>query len=243
MKQLLSIPHIVSISLVILFFASCSSPKALIFADRDWHLSNHYGQIIDNDSTYRIPIGDDLIPDDLWIIGNADTLSSNPRMYTYVEHLLRLSRLEDARVLFFAPKSDEMFVEIPDGYEYPKPNSMSGNMMDNNPWTCWIRDDDYESWERKPDQMYTYIYMDKKEKLLVIVDCFNYRMKPIARIQRIQTNTKNFRKKFPNQEVNSTWADITKAGHLEAVSNWIDGHRDKSFTIYRIGQQQNPVKK
>lgn len=206
--------------------------------ESSWKISDSYGLAVNNDTTYCISFGNDLIPDNLWMIGNADTLASNPQMYKYVQNLLHLSRLDEAKVLFFAPKIDEMFVEIPNGYKYPKPNSVSSNMMENQPWTGWIRDDDFESWERKPDEMYTYIYIDKKDKLLVIVDCFNYLTQPIARIQRIQTNTKNFRRKFPNGEVNSIWADITKTEHLEAVSNWIDGHRNKSFANYRIGQEQ-----
>ncbi len=132
---------------------------------------------------------------------------------------------------------DEMFVEIPTGYNYQKPNSISANMMDKYPWTGWIRDDDTGCWNRKPNEMYTYIYRDKKKKLLVIVDCFDYGKQPIARIQKIQTNTKDFRTKFPNGEVCSIWADITKTEHLEAISNWIDGHRNKSFANYTIGQK------
>lgn len=217
---------------------SCNSLKPIEMTESSWKISDSYGLAVNNDTTYCISFGNDLIPDNLWMIGNADTLASNPQMYKYVQNLLHLSRLDEAKVLFFVPKIDEMFVEIPNGYKYPKPNSVSSNMMENQPWTGWIRDDDFESWERKPDEMYTYIYIDKKDKLLVIVDCFNYLTQPIARIQRIQTNTKNFRRKFPNGEVNSIWADITKTEHLEAVSNWIDGHRNKSFANYRIGQEQ-----
>lgn len=217
---------------------SCNSLKPIEMSESSWKISDSYGRAVNNDATYCISFGDDLIPKNLRMIGNADTLASNPQMYKYVQDLLHLSRLDEAKVLFFAPQIDEMFVEIPNGYKYPKPNSVSSNMMENQPWTGWIRDDDFDSWERKPDEMYTYIYIDKKDKLLVIVDCFNYLTQPIARIQRIQTNTKNFRRKFPNGEVNSIWADITKPEHLEAVSNWIDGHRNKSFANYRIGQEQ-----
>lgn len=220
------------------FIISCSSLKPIEMSESSWKISDSYGLAINSDTTYCISFGNDLIPDNLRMIGNVDTLASNPRMYKYVQDLLHLSRLDGAKVLFFAPKIDEMFVEIPNGYKYSKPNSVSYNIMDNHPWTGWIRDDDIESWERKPDEMYTYIYIDKKEKLLVIVDCFNYGMQAIARTQRIQTNTKNFRRKFPNGEVNSIWADISKTEHLEAVANWIDGHRNKAFANYRIGQKQ-----
>ena len=211
--------------------------------ESDWMISDINGLILNEDTTYCLSFGNDLIPDNLRIIGHADTLSSNPSMYKYVQDLLRISHLDDAKVLFFAPQLDEIFVEIPNGYKYSKPNSVSSNMMEKKPWTGWIREDDVESWERKQDEMYTYIYRDTKNKLIVIVDCFNYRMQPIARIQRIQTNTKNFRRKFPNGEVNSIWADITKIENLEAISNWIDGHRNKSFTNYKIGQEQKFIKK
>ena len=220
------------------FIISCSSLKPIEMSESSWKISDSYGLAIDNDTTYCLSFGNDLTPDDLWMIGNADTLASNPQMYKYVQELLHLSCLDGAKVLFFAPKIDEMFVEIPNGYKYSKPNSVSNNIMDKHPWTGWVRDDDIESWEREPDEMYTYIYIDKKDKLLVIVDNFNYGMQSIARIQRIQTNTEKFRRKFPNGEVNSIWADITKPEHLEAIANWIDGHRNKSFENYRLGQTQ-----
>lgn len=221
-----------------LAFSSCSSLKPIQMAEDSWRISNHYGQAVNSDSTYRFSFGSNtLVNLEMPLIGKAELLSAQPKMYKYLQKVLKLSRLEGDRVLFFAPTADAFFVELPHGYVTNKPNSISTRLADEKPWTGWIRDDDVEEWSRKSDEMYTNIYIDRKKKLLVVVDCFNYGDIPVARIQRIQTCTGRFAKDFPENEVSSVWADVTKPEHLEAISNWIDGHRAVAFENYRIGQE------
>lgn len=80
---------------------NCSSLKPILMSESSWKISDSYGHAVNNDSTYRITFGNDLIPEDLWIISNVDTLASHPNMYKYVQELLHLSRLDDSKLLFF----------------------------------------------------------------------------------------------------------------------------------------------
>ena len=75
---------LLNLSVVAMFLtaviSSCSSPKNLVFANRDWHVSDYYGQLIDADTTYRITFGDVLIPDPLTIISSSDSVNQYPGM-------------------------------------------------------------------------------------------------------------------------------------------------------------------
>ena len=168
-----------------------------------------------------------------------DSLKNNKMMYKYVQEVLYLSRLENSKILVFIPQMDEMFVELAPDFKNFKPNSISNNMLDENPWTGWIRDDDLEIWNREDDEMYTNVFIDRRSKLILVVDFFNYGNRSIARIQRIQTATKKIKEMFPNGEISSIWADVTNVEHLEAISHWIDSHRSKSFENYKIGYYKN----
>lgn len=215
--------------------ASCTSRKELLFANRNWHISDYYGRVVDRDSLLQFSLGDGLIDKSTPLIGCKDSVAAGSRFHNYISDILRLSGLENATILVYAPVMGTMFVILPEGYTDVKPNSISVKILDERPCTSWVRDDDNEIWERQHDQMYTNIYKDKRHKLLVIVDKFNYGTLPIARIQIIQSWTKQFAKRFPHEEASSVWADIDKAEHLEALSYWIDSHRKISFDNYRIG--------
>ncbi|WP_289705865.1 hypothetical protein [Bacteroides acidifaciens] len=228
-----------AMSLLALFTLSCSGLKPVAMSGKEWSISNYYGQAIDKDSTFCFSFWHNTLVDkDTPLIGSEDSLRRNPELYKYAQEILRLSRLENAEVLLYAPKMGVMFVKLPSGYVEPKPNSQSANMLDSKPWTGWVRDDDVEKWERKEDQMYTNLYYDKGKKMLTIADRFNYGDLPIARIQIIQTRTKPFMKRFPDGKVSSVWASLDKVEHLEAFSNWIDWHRKVSFENYSIGQKK-----
>lgn len=43
---------------VLTLACGCSSLKPVNYANRQWHISEHYGQIIDRDTTYRMTFGD-----------------------------------------------------------------------------------------------------------------------------------------------------------------------------------------
>ena len=77
MKQ---ISYILFAGLIIALMNSCNSLKPVTYANRDWHISDYYGQIIDKDTTYRMTFGDVIIPQEMAIISCADSASKYPGM-------------------------------------------------------------------------------------------------------------------------------------------------------------------
>lgn len=88
--------------------SGCSSRRAIIFADREWHVSGYYGQIMDSDTTYRMTFGNVLIPEPLTIISSADSLAQYPGMDRFLSDILHTARLDSAMVLFYAPQMRTM---------------------------------------------------------------------------------------------------------------------------------------
>lgn len=102
MKQIISIKCVSTLFIAILLLAGCSSPRGLVFADREWHISNYYGQIIDKDTTYRMTFGNVLIPDPLVIVSSADSVAKYPGMDRFIADVLHTCRLDSAEILFYA---------------------------------------------------------------------------------------------------------------------------------------------
>ena len=55
-----------------------------------------------------------------------------------------------------------------------KPQSQSVNVLTEHPYTLWVRDDDVDDWNRKPNEVYTIVILDKAAKQVLIVDRFTY---------------------------------------------------------------------
>ena len=112
MKKILSRPAaILQVSLFILLFSSCSSSTGLVFANREWRISEYYGQIIDKDTTYRMTFGNVLIPDPLAIVSSADSVAKYPGMDRFIAYILHKARLDSAEILFYIPHMQTMFVK------------------------------------------------------------------------------------------------------------------------------------
>lgn len=238
---------IVAFGLIIIISAGCSSHKGLVFANRDWHISDYYGQIIDKDTTYRMTFGNGLIPKEMTIVSSLDSLNKYPGMDRYIADILHTAHLDSAEILFYAPHMQTMFVK-PKGEMPPmRPSSVSSPMNDENPFTSWYHPGDMEDWSREPSEMYTYTYYDKKKKQLLIVDCYDYGDTPIAQIFIFQTMTKAIEKmKIPNLSYYGFYYinDISKLDeHIEFWASHIDRHRKLAFDNYKIGQQPKIRKK
>lgn len=154
MKQNIFIKCTVALVSVILLMASCSPHKSLVFSNREWHVSDYYGQIIDKDTTYRMTFGNVLIPDPLPIISSADSVAKYPGMDKFLSDLLHTAHLDSAEILFYAPHMCTMFVR-PNGIMPPlRPSSISSPMSDAKPYTMWVNKDDIEDWTRDSTEMY-----------------------------------------------------------------------------------------
>lgn len=85
MKKKKRISYILAVVATLISTASCSTTTGLVFADREWHISDHYGQIIDKDTTYRMTFGDILIPVPLTIISSNDSVVKYPGMDRFLK--------------------------------------------------------------------------------------------------------------------------------------------------------------
>ena len=190
MKQILSIRQTLAIALLIMLYASCSSPKGLVFANRAWRVSDYYGQIIDKDTTYRMTFGNVLIPDPLTIVSSSDSVAKYPGMERFLVDILHTAHLDSAEILFYAPEMKTMFVKPKGAMPSLRPSSISSPMSDEKPYTMWVNEGDMEDWTRTPTEMYTYTYFDKNKKQFLIVDFYDYGDTPIAQITVFQSRNK-----------------------------------------------------
>lgn len=105
---------LIFVAAMIMTVTGCSTHKGLVFADREWHISEYYGQIIDSDTTWRMTFGNVLIPEDLTVISCADSMARYPGMERFISDILHTIGLDSAEILFYAPHMQTMFV-IPKG--------------------------------------------------------------------------------------------------------------------------------
>ena len=244
MKEIKSLSLIAFLLMAITFLAtSCTSPRNLIFADREWHISSHYGQIIDKDTTFQFTFGNVLIPDPLVIVSSKDSLDKYPGMDRFLADILNTAHLDNAEILFYAPEMQSMFVKLNSEMTPLRPSSISSPLSDEKPYTMWIYEDNVERWNRKPEEMYTYTYFIKKKKQLLIVDCYDYGDTPIAQVTIFQNRNKVTEKmSLPAPGIRSAFTvrpDYSKYTHyIEPISNRIETRRGTAIGNYKIGRKQ-----
>lgn len=247
MKQILSIRHALAIALLIMLFASCSSPKSLVFANREWHISDYYGQIIDKDTTYRMTFGNVLIPDPLTIVSSSDSVAKYPGMDCILADILHKARLDSAEILFYAPEMKTMFVKPKRAMQSLRPSSVSSPMSDEKPYTIWVNDDDIEDWTRNPTEMYTYTYFDKRKIQFLIVDFYDYGDIPIAQITVFQSRNKATEKmNVKETHLRSFYMEHDLRKFMRDIEFWahqVEIRRARAFANYKIGQEQKIRKK
>lgn len=242
MKQTISIKSVLAMLMVLTFLASCSSSKGLVFANREWHVSDYYGQIIDKDTTYRMTFGNVLIPNPLLVVSSADSVAKYPGMDRFIADILHTVHLDSAEILFYAPEMLTMFVK-PKGAMPPlRPSSISSTMSDEKPYTMWINEDDIEDWTRTSAEMYTYTYYNKRKRQLIIVDCYDYGDTPIAQITIFQSKNKvTSRMNVPETRQRSFFIIHDLEKYMRDVEFWahkVEARRVLAFANYKIGQEQ-----
>lgn len=247
MKQILSIRHALIMALMIMLFMSCSSPKGLVFADREWSVSDYYGQVIDKDTTYRMTFGNVLIPDPLTIVSSSDSVAKYPGMDRFIADILHTARLDSAEILFYAPEMKTMFVK-PKGTMPPsRPSSISSPMTDEKPYTMWVNENDIEDWTRNPTEMYTYTYFDKRKKQFLIVDFFDYGDTPVAQITVFQSRNKTTEKmNVKETHLRSFYMEHDLRNFMRDIEFWahqVEIRRARAIANYKIGQEQKLGKK
>lgn len=247
MKQNIFIKCAFAMVAAILLLASCSSYKSLVFSNREWHVSDYYGQIIDKDTTYRMTFGNVLIPDPLPIVSSAASVAKYPRMDRFLSNILHTTHLDSAEIIFYAPHMHTMFV-IPNGIMPPlRPSSISSPMSDAKPHTMWVNKNDIEDWTRDSTEMYTYTYYDKRKEQLLIVDLYDYGDIPIAQITIFQSRNKLTSKMGVNDNLRRAFFELHDLrkymNDVEYWSHGIEVRRANAFSNYKIGQEQKLRKK
>lgn len=242
MKNKKSIFYSIAITIYLILLAGCSAPRGLVFADRDWHISDYYGQIIDKDTTYRMTFGNVLIPVPLAIVSSADSVAKYPGMDRFIADILHTAHLDSAEILFYAPEMLTMFVKPRTAMPPLRPSSISSPMSAERPYTMWVNEDDVEDWTRKPDEMYTYVYYSKRKRQLLIVDLFDYGDTPIAQITVFQSKNKATAKmNVPETHLRSFYVVHDLRNYMKYIEYWaanVQSHRNRAFTNYKIGQEQ-----
>lgn len=233
--------------IIVILFATltltgCHSHRALIFADRDWHISDYYGQIIDRDTTWRMTFGDILIQTDQPVISCADSLRKYPGMDRFLADILHTAGLDSAEILFYAPAMATMFLRPRQPLSHSRPASISCNLEDDHPYTMWVNDDN-EDWVRPATEMYTYTYFNRRKRQLLVVDHYDYGDEPVAQIFIFQSATKRTdAMKLPSFVMNHPFFIIHDIRQLDKdIEFWaatINGHRRLAFANYKIGQEQ-----
>lgn len=247
MKQNIFIKCTFAMVAAILLMASCSSHKSLVFSNREWHVSDYYGQIIDKDTTYRMTFGNVLIPDPLLIVSSADSVAKYPGMDKFLSDILHTSHLDSAEILFYAPHMLTMFVKPNSIMPPQRPSSISSPMSDAKPYTMWVNKNDIEDWAREPTEMYTYTYYDKGKKQLLIVDHYDYGDIPIAQITIFQSKNKLTSKMGVPDNMRRAYFELHDLRkYMEDVEYWSHGvvaRRLNAISNYKIGQEQKLRKK
>ncbi len=238
--------------LILVLMNSCSSLKPVKYANREWHISGSFGQIIDKDTTYRMTFGKVLMAVDQPIISCSDSAAKYPGMEKFISDIMYTAGLENDELLFYSPEHGRMFVRLIDERPPLRPSSLTANMpalMLNNeneqPYTCWIYQDDIEPWFRKPEEMYTYTYFDKKKQCILVVDFYDYGDTPIAEIFVYQSRNKmTDRIKLP--VCLWTFSKHNLKDYKRDIEFWsyvVNAHRKNAFENYKIGQEQLKKKK
>ena len=242
MKQILSIRHFLTIVMMIMLLTGCSSSKGLVFANREWSVSDYYGQIIDKDTTYRMTFGNVLIPDPLTIVSSSDSVAKYPGMDRFLADILHTARLDSAEILFYAPEMKTMFVKPKRVMSPLRPSSVHSPMSDEMPISMCVHEDDIEDWTRKSTEMYTYTYFNKRKKQFLIVDFYDYGDTPIAQITIFQSRNKVTEKMNVKETYYRSFSgehDVRKfMGHIEFWAHQVEKRRARAFANYKIGQEQ-----
>lgn len=216
----------------------CSGKKNLLFADRQWHISDYYGQIIDRDTTWRMTFGNILIPAAMPIISCRDSVKRYPGMEEFMADILHTARLDSAEILFYAPCMNTMFVRPGKAPDPTRPSSIT-SPLDGTPYRMWIDKEDQEDWKRTDKEMYTYTYFSKRRKQCLVVDFYNYGDIPIAQIFIYQTrNRKTDRMKLPTPfRLPFYRHDITDPSDIEFWAHQIEYQHSIALANYLIGQE------
>lgn len=224
-----------------LLMVGCGSIKDVPFSSHNWHINPISGNIESTDTTYSFTLCSDVVETELPLIGNDKEAQPYKGLKAYLNTICSHLEAKCDSILFYAPTKGLLIVGITENKIW-KPRSQSANVLTDKPYTLWVRDDDVDDWDRKPDEIYTNVLMDKAAKQLLVIDRLTYKRSDIAIIHIIQTETRKF-KSLGLPDWSGTWADVTDPTCLEPIANWLEGHRKMAFDIYRQSHRATVIDK
>ena len=225
---------IIALSLIL---TGCAGVKNVPFSSDVWRVHPISGYIENSDSTCSFNLCSDKVECELLLIDSDTDALGYKGLKPYLNKICSHLEVNCDSILLYAPTKGLLFVEISENTPW-KPRSQSANLSNEKPYTAWVRDDDVEDWNRKSDEIYTNVILDKRAKHILVIDRLTYDEKDIAIIHIVQTETTKFRR-MGLPLWSGTWADVTDPTCLEPISNWIEGHRKVAIDNYRIGQMRD----
>lgn len=210
---------------------SCNSTKEVPFSSHIWHINPITGYVESADTTFSFTLCSYNDEREFPLIGNVNDALKYKGLKVYLNKICAHIEVKCDSILFYAPTKGILIIGITEDKPW-KPRSLSFNILTESPYTSWVRDDDVEEWNRKPDEIYTNVLLDRAEKQLLIIDRFTYKHSDIALIHIIQTETRKF-KSLGLPLWSGTWADVTDPTCLEPIANWLEGHRKVAFENFR----------
>lgn len=225
---------IVALSLIL---TGCAGVKNVPFSSDVWRVHPTSGYIENSDSTCSFNLCSDKVECELLLIDSDTDALGYKGLKPYLNKICSHLEVNCDSILLYAPTKGLLFVEISENTPW-KPRSQSANLSSEKPYTALVRDDDVEDWNRKSDEIYTNVILDKRAKQLLVIDRITYDERDLAIIHIIQTETQKFRR-MGLPLWSGTWADVTEPTCLEPISNWIEGHRKVALENYRRGQMRD----
>lgn len=214
-----------------LLMVGCGSVKNVPFSSHSWHINPISGNIESTDTSYSFTLCSDVVEPELPLIGNDNEVKTHKGLKAYLNKICSHIEVKCDSILFYAPTKGLLIVSITEDKLW-KPRSLSANVLTEKPYTLWVRDDDVDDWNRKTDEIYTNVLLDKAAKQLLVIDRLTYKNSDVALIHIIQTETRRF-KSLGLPAWSGTWADVTDPTCFEPIANWLDGHRKVAFENYR----------
>lgn len=225
---------IVALSLIL---TGCAGVKNVPFSSDVWRVHPTSGYIENSDSTCSFNLCSDMVECELLLIDSDTDALGYKGLKPYLNKICSHLEVNCDSILLYAPTKGLLFVEISENTPW-KPRSQSANLSSEKPYTAWVRDNDVEDWNRKSDEIYTNVILDKRAKHLLVIDRITYDERDLAIIHIIQTETQKFRR-MGLPLWSGTWADVTDPTCLEPISNWIEGRRKVALENYRRGQMRD----
>lgn len=132
-----------TLALIALALSGCAGIKAIPFTSDTWTVNNTTGNIENADSTLSFTLSSS-VETELPLIASETDAGRYKRIQPYLNKICAQLGVDCDSILFYAPTRGIMIVETNENRQW-KPRSQSFNLLDEKPYTAWVRNDDTET--------------------------------------------------------------------------------------------------